>query len=521
MGKKRERNSHPKGEAEESLFELSEISKNVSLAVDTFRGKVHVEWDPQGAVTSLGQLAFFVEFLKQGDLFDPWVEDFPVEFVSPNAPRKRDILGTMLLSVLSGYNRYSHITALRADGVNPDLLGMTKVVSEDSMRRTMLSVVEERGMDWLHKHLRRCYTPLLTEAWILDVDTTVKVLYGKQEGAVVGYNPHKPGRPSHTYHTFMMANLRIILDVEVQPGNQMASSYTSPDLFAFLDQTPRAYWPQFIRGDSGFGTDGVMTEAETRGLHYLFKLRASKLVKELVLRVSQNNEWQFAGLGFDAQEASIKLTGWKQSRRVVVVRKKVLKEQFVLSTENDAGQMEIHFAEIKGKMPAYEYSVLITSLPDDVMAIAQHYRDRADCENVFDEMKNQWGWAGFTTHDMKRCRLMAKTIALIYNWWSLFVRLAEPSYHLEAITSRPLLLHAVAKQTSHSGQTRVTITSTHGKRETVERLLARVVAFFEELKSTAEQLTGEQRWLRILSKAMEGYLRGRLLKPPDFLPAPA
>jgi len=521
MGKNRSRSSHPKGEAAKSIFEQSEISKNVSLAVDTFRGKVHVEWEPQGAVSSLGQLIFFVEFLKQGDLFDPWVADFPVEFVSPNAPRKRDILGTMLLSVLSGYNRYSHITALRADGVNPDLLGMTKVVSEDSMRRTMLNVVEERGVDWLRKHLRRCYTPLLTEPWILDVDTTVKVLYGKQEGAVVGYNPHKPGRPSHTYHTFMMANLRLILDVEVQPGNQMASSYTSPDLFEFLDQTPRTYWPQFIRGDSGFGTDGVMTAAEDRDIPYLFKLRSSKLVKELVLRVAQNNQWEFAGPGFDGQEANLKLAGWKRSRRVVVIRKKVSKEGLALSGENDSGQMEIHFAEIKGKMTAYEYSVLITSLDDDVMGVAQHYRDRADCENVFDEMKNQWGWAGFTTQDMKRCRLMAKTIALIYNWWSLFVRLAEPSYHLEAITSRPLLLHAVAKQTSHSGQTRVTITSTHGKRGTVERLLARVVAFFEELKSTAEQLTGEQRWLRILSKAMEGYLAGRLLKPPDFLPAPA
>jgi hypothetical protein len=264
-----------------------------------------------------------------------------------------------------------------------------------------------------------------------------------------------------------------------------------------------------------------MAGLEARGIPYLFKLRASKLVKELILRVAQNNQWQFAGSGFDAQEANITLTGWKQSRRVVIVRKKVSKESLALSAENDAGQMEIHFADIKSKMTAYEYSVLITSLPDDVMTIAQHYRDRADCENVFDEMKNQWGWAGFTTQDMKRCRLMAKIIALVYNWWSLFVRLAEPSYHLEAITSRPLLLHAVAKQTSHSGQTRVTITSTHGKRETVERLLARVVAFFEELKSAAEQLTGEQRWLRILSKAMEGYLRGRLLKPPDFLTAPA
>jgi hypothetical protein len=29
----------------------------------------------------------------------------------------------------------------------------------------------------------------------------VKTLYGEQEGAEIGYNPHKPGRPSHAYHT--------------------------------------------------------------------------------------------------------------------------------------------------------------------------------------------------------------------------------------------------------------------------------------------------------------------------------
>ena len=32
---------------------------------------------------------------------------------------------------------------------------------------------------------------------------------------------------------------------------------------------------------------------------------------------------------------------------------------------------------------------------------------------------------------------MARFIALIYNWWNLFVRLAKPDKHLEAITSRP------------------------------------------------------------------------------------
>ena len=78
------------------------------------------------------------------------------------------------------------------------------------------------------------------------------------------------------------------------------------------------------------------------------------------------------------------------------------------------------------------------------------YRDRASAENAFDELKNQWGWGGFTTRDLNRCQHMARLIALIYNWWSLNVRLADPDHHREAITSRPLLLHGNARQTHHA-----------------------------------------------------------------------
>jgi hypothetical protein len=106
--------------------------------------------------------------------------------------------------------------------------------------------------------------------------------------------------------------------------------------------------------------------------------------------------------------------------------------------------------------------VLVTTLTDEIHTIAQHYRDRGDCENHFDELKNQWGCGGYTTTDLKRCRFMARIVALIYNWWSLFARLARPDKHLEAITSRPLLLHAIAKQTDHSGQTTVSITTAEG-----------------------------------------------------------
>jgi hypothetical protein len=50
-------------------------------------------------------LLFFIEYLKEGGLFDGWVADCPLWFISPNAPRKRDVLGTLLLSVLAGHRR--------------------------------------------------------------------------------------------------------------------------------------------------------------------------------------------------------------------------------------------------------------------------------------------------------------------------------------------------------------------------------------------------------------------------------
>ena len=109
-----------------------------------------------------------------------------------------------------------------------------------------------------------------------------------------------------------------------------------------------------------------------------------------------------------------------------------------------------------------------------------------------------WGWGGFTTQDLKRCRLMARIVALIYNWWSLFVRLADPDQHTEAITSRPLLLYAVGRQTRHANQTSITITSTHGKAGRVRRILAEVAAFFASLRPTTEQLIARERWYRIL-----------------------
>jgi len=505
---------HPEGERELVVDEGRGEPLAAPISLDTFGGKIQVKWMPEAAVSAFGQRAFFIEFLKASGLFEAWVEDCPLRYTSPNAPKKRDVLGTLLLAVLAGHWRYAHISAIRGDGVNPGLLGMTKVASEDSVRQALKGMDEEESGVWLKKHLKASYEPLLEEPWALDIDTTVKPLYGHQQDAVRGYNPAKPGRPSHAYHSSFIANLRIVLDVEVQAGNQTASSYAQPELWKFLDGLPEPSRPAFLRGDCAWGTERAMEGAEQRNIAYLFKLKQTANVKKLMGQTFGQPEWVDAGQGWQGLESELQLSGWTKKRRVVVLRR-VLREKDAAAVEKKerkaASQLSLDLPEATWKGVRYEYAVLVTSMQEEVRAMAQLYRDRGDSENNFDELKNQWAWSGFTTQDRKRCQIMARLTALIYNWWTIFMRLGIPDKHAEAITSRPLALNGIARQTRHANQTTVEITSTHSAAPVIQAALTRISGFFKTIKTITEQLTQLARWRLILSTAFRVFLNGRMI----------
>lgn len=382
--------THPKGESQSSAL----LTVSGPIAVDTFGGRIHVDWDPDSAVTPLGQLPFFIEFLHVSGMFEDWVVQCPLAWTSPNAPNKRDVLGTVLLSVLSGHQRYAHMNALRGDGVNPELLGMTKVVSEDSVRRGFAQLDEEAGIRWLQHSLQQVYAPLLGESWLLDGDATIKTLYGKQEGAEVGYNPHKPGRPSHTYHSYMLANLRLMLDVDVQSGKQVASKHSAPGLWALLNRIPRDHWPALIRGYRDWGTEADMQAAEQAGVPYLFKQRLTKNTQRLIERLMRDSHWIKAGQGWQAAESTLRLSGWSRARRIVVLRRQIQKNLAVVR-QDPQGPLQLSFAELSDDITVYEYGVLVTTLELEALSVAQLYRDRADAENNFDELKKSLGLGWF------------------------------------------------------------------------------------------------------------------------------
>jgi len=505
-------------------------SAEEAMQVRTPGGVFKVRWDRRGSATSLGQMAFFGEYLEDTGLFERWVKSCPLRYTSPNAPELADVLGTWMLSILDGHWRYAHVGALRGDGVAPSILGMNKIIGDDSLRRALAAIAPapdakhtaeqraaqeaqlERSTQWMQDQLKHSIAQATLEPWILDCDTTIKPLYGKQDGAVVSYNPHKPGRPSHAIHTYWIGNLRLVLDAQLEPGNRHSPAHSRPGLMELLEGLPQAQRPKLVRGDSAFGSEGEMSALEAIGQPYLFKLRQTAGVKKLVQRQWQRRDWSPVGQGWDACEDTLLLTGWTERRRVIVMRR-VRKTDLVVEVKRagrpkrkDPAQVELHFIDENEPAKSWEYAVLVCNAHYELQSIGQLYRDRADCENGFDEIKNQWGWGGYSTHDIERCALSARAVALIYNWWSWYVRLAHPKTRLEAITSRPKLLSAVGRLTSHSGKKKILLTITHEAATQIKALVTNVRHGLRLIRDTAPQLTKPQRWF-----ALVRYIVGQIL----------
>jgi len=507
--------THPEGECK-----LGSCGGDRSWPLDTPGGRFYAEWDTEAPTSREGQLIFFFQFLKAGGRWAQLLADCPLSYTGNRGSGALNVLGTVLLSVLCGHWRYAHINSVRGDGINPSLLGMDHTVSEDAVRAALKRIPEETGRNWLRHEILDSISPALELPWILDIDTTVKPLYGHQQGAEIGYNPHKPGRPSHVYHSYFVANLRISLGVEVRPGKEHAAAHGLSGLWSTLSALPRSRWPTFARGDCGYGNEPLMQEFEAQGLPYLFKLRHTLKVKQLVQScLREQAGWLEAGEGWQVMEAALKLSGWSHQRRVVLVRESPARAPVGAQARRRRDHLDLPLAQgqawPQSSAPwSGRIAVLVSSLDGvayPTLAMPRLYRERADAENSFDELKNQWGWNGYTTRKLAPSRLMANLTALVYNWWNLYVRFYDAEHHREAITSRPALMQGVARQVQSGGQRKIKISILHEKGERIVRAVGVISSQLQEFMRIAERWTIAQRWAFLLTRLLQRWLGGKWL----------
>lgn len=311
--------------------------------------------------------------------------------------------------------------------------------------------------------------------------------------------------------------------MEVRPGNEHAAANGLPGLWQTLEKLPRHQWPTFTRGDCGYGSEITMLEHEQRGLPYLFKLRHTTKVKQLVIRMMRQGAcWQDCGDGWQALETTLRLSGWTRERRIVLVREAPAKapvgetgkprrgkdRQKLLPNAKGAG-WDAQATPWSGKIAA-----LVTSLDEQAFptwAIPKHYRDRADAENCFDELKNQWGWGGFTSRKLAPSRLMANLVALFYNWWNLYLRFYDENHHREAIRARPMLMAGVGRQVQSGGRRTVRVSVLHEKGDLIAQAVTRISNELHHIRAITERWSVYQRWALLLTRLLRRWLGGKWL----------
>ena len=62
-----------------------------------------------------------------------------------------------------------------------------------------------------------------------------------------------PVGPRMSYHSYLMANTRLVMNVEVMPGNKTAGSHSAAGLFELVERLPSGQRPAFLRGDVSLG----------------------------------------------------------------------------------------------------------------------------------------------------------------------------------------------------------------------------------------------------------------------------
>ena len=426
-------------------------------------------------LTPFGGLVPWAAFTKHIGIIDRLAAECPVERTSPNAAPVYDVLQSFILTALTDGRRFSHIERLREDPTIPEIFGMESVVGDDTVRRFFQSVDPVLGAEWIARHAEPMWRAL-PEPVVLDWDSTVQPKYGHQEGAEVGYNPGKPGRRSFHPLLAVVAHTRLCPAYRFRAGDTVTATdwqESMEDAQRWLGE--RKVW--LNRGDLGLGHDAVMSwhEEAAERPKYLFKLKLTSRVRAALGQVREES-WQGCATLQTCQvaEGLIQLTGWKTPRRVIFARKLL----GVIRGPENAEFWDRH---------KHEFAVYVTNLPTSCNAwqIQELYRQRADTENVFDELKNQWGFSGFAAKSRATTELAARLLLLVYNLWVLFVRFIVPQKHTEAKRGRRWFLLIAGRLVESGRQKELQVSIRGGWADQLRTGYTRIT---EWLRTTAPQL---------------------------------
>jgi len=363
-----------------------------------------------GGLTHYGGILFFNEFTRVLQF-----RRFLTRHLLYPRRNQRYTLSQMIMAlvypVILGLDRLETASFLRCNGTFQYLTGLQSYPDPQSLRRFLLQAAPEfrEQLHRLNDQLLRqfIHLPDHRSRLILDLDSTVVTVFGRQEGAAVGYNPRYRGKRSYDPLLCLEANSSFLWDAELRRGDAGTWAGSVELLASCFLSVPSDIRELRVRADAGFGYHPVLEMLEVRPAQYAVVARMTASLKRALggLRYERlNPRWEIA-------EFEHRVSGWPQSRRCIVARR--------LIEETDPEPTLF-------TLERFLYRAWFTSLPLTPAGVWHFYDGRAAMETRIRELREDFALRKIPTRAFAANALYLEVVRLAYNLVTAFQRMCLP-----------------------------------------------------------------------------------------------
>ncbi len=318
----------------------------------------------------------------------------------------------LMYPISLGLGRIETTHLLRHNGVFQYLTGLPTYPNPTTIRRFLLRMapLALTKLRRLHDRLlgAMILKPTPPRRVILDLDSTVLTLYGKQEMARIGYNPMKRGRPS--YHPLLCCNgiTKDFWHGELRPGNVPTAAGVLDLLESVFAKLPRSIKSVTIRADKGYYDHKTIEYLEPRQALFII---VAKLTRPIKAKLSALHYRRYSS-GTETAEFMYQPTNWKKKYRFIVIRRPI--------PEEPSEQLLLF------SMGSYNYQVLVTNLKQTPLNAWKFYNGRAGVELIIKELKGDYPLAKIPTKRFAANEAYFHILLFSYNLINWFKRLCLP-----------------------------------------------------------------------------------------------
>jgi len=350
-----------------------------------------------------------------------------------------DAILMLALGVLAGAKHISHLAILRTDKVLRSLFSWERFPDNTTFGR-IFKLFSHRNC----KELSDIEATARQKVWskkffgktTLDMDSTVRGVYGTQEGAAKGYNSKKKGQKSYHPLLCFVAENRECLHNWFRSGDAHSANGSVEFIKECFARLPQRVWKIIVRADSAFFNGLLLDYLEEKASQYMIKVKMKGL--EMLLAAQTWRKLKNRA-GFESTEFTYKCTGWKRERRFVAVREATI-------IESD---------DLLFPLPKIEYAYFcyVTNMSLSPWGSHKYYGKRATSENWIEWCKGQMASGSILTQNFWANSAIFQTCILAYNLmvWMMWLN-NEDGFKEEPNTIRMYLIHVPAKLLHRSRQ---------------------------------------------------------------------